>query len=132
MKIISSLFFSLCIIGSLQADTGVKNKVAKLYVSHFENVLGTSMELKVTAVSQKNASLAEAKALAEIKRISSLLSAYDIRSEFSQWMKTKNAPIAVSPELFELKIQKNIAYADFYLLFFHILRLKETHQLRSN
>ncbi len=60
------------------------------------------MELKVTAVSQKNASLAEAIALAEIKRISKLLSAYDAESEFSHWLKTKNAPVVVSQELFDV------------------------------
>jgi FAD:protein FMN transferase len=77
-------------------------KGGKLFVSHFENVLGTSMELKVLAGSSKDASMAEAAATKEIARLQKILSAYDEHSEFSAWLKTSNQPIRVSPELFEV------------------------------
>ena len=71
-----------------------------LYVSHFENVLGTSMEFKASAATQQAAALAENTAIAEIKRLSKILSAYDSESEFSHWMKTSNQAVTVSKELF--------------------------------
>jgi FAD:protein FMN transferase len=73
-----------------------------LFISHFENVLGTSMELKVLAGSAKDASVAEAAATKEIARLQKILSAYDDHSEFSAWLKTSNQPILVSAELFEV------------------------------
>ena len=85
------------------ANTSPKtNKTAKQYVSHFENVLGTSLELKIKAGSEKQASVAEVAALAEIARMSKIVSAYDANSEFSQWMKTSQQAKHISPELFEV------------------------------
>ena len=77
-------------------------KGARLFVSHFENVLGTSMELKVLAGSEEQASIAESAAVKEIGRLQQILSAYDDRSEFSQWLRTSNEAVHVSPELFEV------------------------------
>jgi thiamine biosynthesis lipoprotein len=74
----------------------------RLYVSHFENVLGTSMELKVLAGSEKDASAAEAAATKEIARLDKILSGYDAGSEFSRWLRTSGEAIPVSPELFEV------------------------------
>ncbi len=76
--------------------------VAKLYVSHFENVLGTSFELKVSAESEALADSAEMAALLEIDRLAKILSAYDSASEFSRWNKTHGQPLAVSVELFDV------------------------------
>ena len=85
------------------ANTSPKtSKATKQYVSHFENVLGTSLELKIKAGSEKQASVAEAAALTEIARMSKILSAYDANSEFSQWMKTSHQAKHISPELFEV------------------------------
>ncbi len=72
----------------------------KLYVSHFENVLGTSFELKVSAASENVADAAETVALAEIDRLASILSAYDSSSEFSRWNKSGGQAVTVSDELF--------------------------------
>jgi len=71
-----------------------------MYVSHFENVLGTSMEIKVSAVSQQAATHAENMAKNEISRLSKILSAYDAGSEFSQWFKTSQQSVPVSKDLF--------------------------------
>ncbi len=103
MKSVAAFVFSsiFLFVGIISANSGVKSKkVPRSYVSHYENVLGTSMELKVSATSQKQASLAEAAALAEIERLNKVLSGYDVNSEFSQWMKTLNQPVYISKELF--------------------------------
>jgi thiamine biosynthesis lipoprotein len=77
-------------------------KPARLYVSHFENVLGTSLELKNYAVTRADADIADDAARKEIQRIGKILSAYDPASEFSAWLKTKDQAVKISPELFEV------------------------------
>lgn len=81
---------------------GVKKKDARMYISHFENVLGTSMELKVSTFSEEGASQAETAVLNEISRLQKILSAYDPQSEFSQWFKTSGTPVKVSTELLQV------------------------------
>ena len=61
------------------------------FVFHRESVLGTSLELRVTANTHVTAGKAEARVLAEIERESKVLSGYDSGSEFSRWMKTRGA-----------------------------------------
>src|SRR5262249_7668241 len=70
-------------------------------VSQFENVLGTSLELKFAVGSDNEAARAEAAALAEIERLNRILSGYDRESEFNQWLGASGRPERVSPELFE-------------------------------
>jgi thiamine biosynthesis lipoprotein len=72
------------------------------FVFHRENVLGTSLELKIIANTHSNAQKAEAHTLAEIDRESKILSGYDPDSEFSRWMKTRGEGVPVSAELFEV------------------------------
>ena len=79
-----------------------KKEKPQTYVSSFENVLGTSFDLKVSALDGKQADKAEEIALAEIDRLSSILSSYDPKSEFNQWQATFHQPIKVSSELFEV------------------------------
>ena len=74
----------------------------KLYVSGYENVLGTSMEIKIAADGEQAAAKAEAAALAEVDRLNAILSGYDPSSEFNRWMKADRKPVAVSPELYEV------------------------------
>jgi FAD:protein FMN transferase len=74
----------------------------QLYVFHYENVLGTSLEIKVVASSAAQSEKAEAAVLAEIKRESHILSSWDPDSEFSNWFRTRDQPVRVSPELFEV------------------------------
>lgn len=95
------LSFVFLFAGVVSANPAVKSKKApRSYISHYENVLGTSMELKISATSQKQALLAEAAALTEIDRLNKVLSSYDVNSEFSLWMKTFNQPVHVSKDLF--------------------------------
>lgn len=91
------LFVSFCNAGI----PPVKNN-SHVFITHFENVLGTSMELKVLTASKINADRTEELVLNEISRMSKILSAYDTQSEFSKWMSTSNKPVKVSAELFEV------------------------------
>ncbi len=72
------------------------------YTYHYENVLGTSLELKVLAGSEAIADRAEVAVLAEIDRETKILSAWDSASEFSQWSRTVGRATPVSPELMEV------------------------------
>jgi thiamine biosynthesis lipoprotein ApbE len=75
---------------------------AEDFVFYHENVLGTSLELKVAADSRETAQKVEAQVLAEVDRLNLVFSGYDPTSEFSRWQAAPRGPIAVSPELFEV------------------------------
>lgn len=102
MKLLSRFLLGLLVLSACAWALPSDEKPSRLYVSHFENVLGTSLQLKVSAVSEKQAERAEAAALAEISRLQKILSGYDKTSEFSQWMATNGQAVKVSPELFEV------------------------------
>ncbi len=106
MKKILTAFLSLAVLAAMATkapETRFKNKKNGAFlVSNYENVLGTSMEIKVLTNSEKKAALAETAALAEITRLSNILSGYDKSSEFSKWMQTKNKAITVSKDLFQV------------------------------
>jgi len=97
LSTISSLL--LVILCSSMINPPAKN--SKMYVSDYENVLGTSLEIKIAATSASDATLAEDKAMNEIDRLNKILSGYDATSEFSLWMRTSNKAVKVSPELFD-------------------------------
>lgn len=73
-----------------------------VFVSHHENVLGTSFELKISTLSEAMADAAESAALHEIDRLAKVLSTYDPASEVSRWLRTTHQPVPVSAELFEV------------------------------
>ena len=58
---------------------------AELFTHHYENVLGTALELRIEADSPAAAEAAHERVLAEIRRLQGVLSAYDRQSEFSRW-----------------------------------------------
>ncbi|GAA3763501.1 DUF2271 domain-containing protein [Terriglobus aquaticus] len=70
-----------------------------IWTAHHENVLGTSLELRLRAASQADADRAEQALLAEFDRQSAILSAWDTSSEFSRWQATRGTAVRVSPEL---------------------------------
>jgi len=70
------------------------------HVSHYESVLGTSLELRFAVSDPARAAAAESAALAEIDRLGKILSGYDETSEFRRWLGTQGEPSRVSPELF--------------------------------
>jgi thiamine biosynthesis lipoprotein len=88
---------ALCPVGSPTSP-----KRDDLYVYNYENVLGTSLELKILASSVAQSESAQAAALAEIDREARILSSWDSNSEFSRWFRTMDQPVPVSPELFEV------------------------------
>jgi len=75
---------------------------SEVFVFHHENVMGTSLELRIKAGSQREARQAETVVLEEIDHLSAIFSGYDRSSEFSRWQRTLNAETSVSPELFEV------------------------------
>jgi len=109
-KIFSIDFFRYSLLGiMLLSWSGIfasphprKEKTIYTYISQYENVLGTSMELKVSTYSQTAAAETESIVLNEITRLSKIVSAYDKESEFSHWLKTSGQPVHVSHELFQV------------------------------
>src|SRR5690242_8831614 len=69
-----------------------------------ENVMGTSLELRVRADTPEAARWAEDRVLGAIDRLAAIFSGYDPASEFRRWQATfpghGPAPTPVSPELF--------------------------------
>lgn len=102
MKITGIILIGFAVITLSGAAIKSPVKNARLYVSNFENVLGTSMEIKVQAASKADAAIAENAAIKEIDRLKKILSTYDPTSEFSTWFRTSNTAAKVSPELLEV------------------------------
>ncbi|HEV7968103.1 MAG TPA: DUF2271 domain-containing protein [Candidatus Acidoferrales bacterium] len=86
-----------CWVGSATTSTH-----DKLYVFNYENVLGTSLEIRVGASSVAQSEKAEKAVVTEIERESRILSSWDSDSEFSNWFRTMGQPVRISPELFEV------------------------------
>jgi thiamine biosynthesis lipoprotein len=105
MKTVSLLLLllgSLTMIGSSSLGSTSTAPRDRLYRFNYENVLGTSLELKILAGSESGAETAQTAAVNEIERQAKILSGYDASSEFSRWMKTSGQPVPVSPELVEV------------------------------
>lgn len=71
-------------------------------VLRHENVLGTSMELRVCSRDASMASRAEAEALAEVDRLARIFSTYSPASELSRWQASGGEAVRVSGELMEV------------------------------
>src|SRR5262249_43030055 len=97
--------FTIALAGLLlmAVGSGVRTSTARVAwrVSQFENVLGTSLELKFAVASDNEAARAEAAAMAEIERLDHILSGYERESEFSRWLSAPRRPAPLSPQLFE-------------------------------
>ena len=72
------------------------------FLTSYDNVLGTSLDLKVGARNQYFAARASHAVLEEVARQSRILSAWDPASEFSRWARTYGQPVRISPELFHV------------------------------
>ncbi|MDO7854101.1 DUF2271 domain-containing protein [Hymenobacter convexus] len=96
---VAGFLLPLAVAGSVAF---LPHKATRLYVSDYENVLGTSLEIKIDADAEQHATQAESAALHEVDRLNKILSSYDASSEFSRWMRAGKAPLAVSPELYEV------------------------------
>jgi thiamine biosynthesis lipoprotein len=96
------LLVAILLLAPSQSGSSTASSHEQLYVFHYENVLGTSLEIKVVGSSGAQSEKAEQAVLTEIERESRILSSWDPDSEFSKWFRTENIPVRVSPELFEV------------------------------
>ncbi|HXB08906.1 MAG TPA: DUF2271 domain-containing protein, partial [Puia sp.] len=96
------LLLSIILLPTLAIPATTPPAKTRFFVSHYENVLGTSLELKVAVPDQQTSDKAEHAVLAEIDRLSKILSGYDATSEFSRWQRTTGTPVQISRELFEV------------------------------
>ena len=69
---------------------------------HHENVLGTSLQMKVNATSKAIAKEAEKQVMTEIYRLALVYSTYDAKSEMRQWMDGENSDMSASKDLIGL------------------------------
>jgi thiamine biosynthesis lipoprotein ApbE len=92
------MFRPLRVLAALLAASAVAR--ADEFASFHENVLGTSMEIRLRADSAEAAERAEARALAEIDRLAKVFSGYDPSSAFSRWQAAPGAgPASLPAEL---------------------------------
>ncbi|MEY2879583.1 MAG: hypothetical protein RLZZ15_1963 [Verrucomicrobiota bacterium] len=97
------LFAALALaLGLAAAPASAEPGAPRWHLFQHERVLGTSLELKFDAPTPVLAAAAESAALAEIDRLAKILSGYDATSEFRAWFATRDEPVRVSPELFEV------------------------------
>ena len=82
---------------------------AQSYKFHYENVLGTSMEVTVVAASEGAAASATKAVLDRIDGTRKILSGYDPASEFSHWFQTQGRRCRYRPELYEVLVIRHVA-----------------------
>lgn len=75
---------------------------AENYAFYHENVMGTSLELRVLADSAEAADWAEQQVLRTIDRLAGQFSGYDPASALSRWQSGPKVPVRVPDELFEV------------------------------
>src|SRR5690349_5050203 len=78
-------------------DAG-RPEVAGEFYFHHDHILGTSLDVWLTAPDEAAADRAEAALLAEVERLRRIFSTYDPDSELSRLNRTR-APFAASPEM---------------------------------
>ncbi|HEY3282546.1 MAG TPA: FAD:protein FMN transferase [Armatimonadota bacterium] len=71
----------------------------RLHSAHYEQVLGTALELRVWHLGSEAGPRAEAAVLAEVDRLEAVFSAYLPSSEFRRWQETWDQEVPVSEEL---------------------------------
>jgi len=98
----NSIFCWLAGLLSILICTSGRSPRLQTYQYNYENILGTSFELKVKASSEKAADQAEQLALDEIDRLNNILSTYQANSEISRWLKTYHTEEKISPELLDV------------------------------
>ncbi|WP_165226447.1 DUF2271 domain-containing protein [Aquisphaera insulae] len=90
-----------CLLGFL--DDGPSPSAGGRDHDYFhENVMGTSLELRVRAADEPSARRAESRVLAEIDRLARVFSSYDPSSEIRRWQSGPPGPAHVSHELLDL------------------------------
>jgi thiamine biosynthesis lipoprotein ApbE len=72
---------------------------AEVFCYAHENVLGTSMDLRVDADEESAADAAEARVLQELDRLAGVLSTYSAESEISTWLAGSSESVRLSDDL---------------------------------
>ncbi len=72
------------------------------YTFFHENILGTSLDLRIAAESREAAIAAESKVLEKIERLRRLLSSYDANSDLRRWLAGKSSDASVPEDLFQV------------------------------
>jgi thiamine biosynthesis lipoprotein ApbE len=88
---------------SLAAVLAAVPSSSGVLMTQLENVLGTSLDMKIAAQTFEMAELAEKRVLAEIQRLQQILGSAGAHNEFASWMaKPKGEAVAVSAEISEV------------------------------
>ena len=87
---------AVCLAGAVLWGAGPRLAHAGDFAFFHENVMGTSLELRVQAVDGACARRAEELVLQRIDRLSRIFSGFDPASEFSRWQTGTKAPTRVS------------------------------------
>ena len=89
----SSVSIAVCLRGLARLGRSPCRPAADDFAFHHENVMGTSLELRVRAdYRRRGRPTAEARVLAEIDRLAAIFSGYDPASEFRRWQAARRAP----------------------------------------
>ena len=102
MRILSIVSASAVALALATAGSPTTGAPDRIFTFDYENVLGTSLELKVAAPSAAQAHKAETAVLSEIGSQSKVLSSWDADSEFSRWARTRGKAVPVSEDLFRI------------------------------
>ena len=79
------------------------SSVSGVLTTQLENILGTSLDMKIAAQTFELAQKAEAQVLAEISRLQQILGSAGSHNEFARWMaSSKGEAVAVSTEISEV------------------------------
>src|SRR5262249_18502071 len=95
-------WIAVCLAGAVLWGAGPGRARAGDYEFYHENVMGTSLELRVQAVDEPAARRAEGLVLRRIDPFRRVFSGFDRRSEFSRWQSRDVADSRISPELFHV------------------------------
>ena len=93
---------AIYLVGAICGGFSPQNTIAEDFDFYHENVMGTSLSLRVRADNENAAQGAENRVLREIDRLSAIFSGYNPSSEFSRLAAARGASVRVSPELYEV------------------------------
>ena len=87
----------------LAAVPSANSTASGVLSTQLENILGTSLDMKIAAQTYELAEIAETRVLAEINRLQQILGSAGSHNEFASWMaKPKGEAVAVSDEISEV------------------------------
>lgn len=76
-----------------------------ILTTQLDHILGTSLDMKIIALTLEIAQSAEKKVLREMDRLNAILGSFHLESEFNRWTNTMNMEVRISKELFSVLAQ---------------------------